>query len=68
MQAKITLRHEATSAMNLVDLGMLSGYHPDASANGRAVTSRAHQLDLDPVTLIAAIIAEERRDVVHVQH
>jgi len=53
--------------VDFVDLGMLASDNADASSNGGAIALCADQLDLDPILLVAAVIAKERRWVVHIQ-
>ena len=66
-EAQVALRHHAGAGMNLVDLRMLSGHHAHARADGRAVAMGAQQFDGDPIILVAAVVAQKRRVIVHVQ-
>ena len=54
--------------MDFVHLGMLAGDNADAGADGRAIALCADELDLDPILLVAAVVAKQRRRVVHVQN
>src|SRR5579885_1403246 len=47
---------------------MRAGYNAHARANRRSIALRSNQLDLDPVLRIAPVIAEQRRNVIHVQN
>ena len=53
--------------MDFIHLGMVAGNHAHARADGGAIALRSDQLDLDPVLLVAAIVAQQRRQIVHVQ-
>ena len=68
VQTQIALRHHAGSAMHLVHLRMCARYHAHASPNRGAIAFRSNQLDLDPILLVAAIVAKQRRQIVHVQN
>ena len=54
--------------MDLVDLCMAPRHHPHARPNGGAVALCPDQLDLDPILLVSAVIAQKRRQVVHIQN
>src|SRR5207302_753773 len=49
-------------------LVIFPGPYTNASADGSAIALCADQLDLDPILLVAAIVAKQRRRVVHVQN
>jgi len=66
VKAEVALRHDAGAAMDFVHLHMLPGHHADASADSGAIALGAEQLDLDPVLLVAAVIAKKRRRVIHI--
>jgi hypothetical protein len=53
--------------MHLIHLDMLAGGHAHPRSNGGAIALGSHQLDLDPVLLVAPDIAEQRRQIVHIQ-
>ncbi len=57
VQAQVALRHHTGSAMHLVDLSVFPRHHSDASPNGCAVALGSEQFDLDPIVLVAAIVA-----------
>jgi len=66
VQAQIALGHHAGSAVDLVHLPVLADGHIGACAKGCTIALRSDQLELDPVVLISAIIAQQRRRIVHV--
>src|SRR3982074_2885167 len=68
MQAKVILGHVTGTAHYLIDLRMLAGNHSHASANGAAIGLGTDALDLQPVVLRAAVIAEQRGRLIHVDH
>jgi len=68
VQAEVILGHEAGAARDFVYLRMLAGDDADARANGAAVGFCAYALDFEPVVFRAAIIAQERGRLVHVDN
>jgi hypothetical protein len=67
MEAQVALRHHARAGMDLIDLRMLSGHHFYARADGGTITLGAEQFDGDPILLVAAVVPQKRRVIVHVQ-
>ena len=67
VQAKIALRHNAGSAADFVHLHMLPGDDTHASADCRAVASGSEEFEFDPVLLVATVVAQQRRHVIHVK-
>lgn len=67
VKTQVALRHDAGTTVDFVHLDMLAGDDADARANSRAITLGSDQLDCDPVLLIAAVVAEKRRGIIHVQ-
>src|SRR5271169_4788342 len=67
MKAQVALRHDAGAAVDFVHLRMLADNHAHTPSNGGAIAFGSHQLDLDPVLLVASIIAKQRWRIVHVQ-
>src|SRR5438876_7173600 len=47
---------------------MFSRDNPHPGSDGCAITLGAHKLNLDPVLLIASVIAQERWQIVHIQN
>src|SRR5882757_2025959 len=66
MQAEVILGHEAGAAHYFVYLRMFGGDYTDARADGAEVGFCAYALDFKPVVFGAAIVAEERGRLVHV--
>src|SRR5882762_5542242 len=66
MQAEVILGHEAGAAHYFVYLGVFGGDYTDPRADGAAVGFCAYALDFEPVVFGAAIVAEERGRLVHV--
>ena len=54
--------------MNFIHLGMVAGDHAHPGADSGAIALGADQLDLDPVLPVAAVVAQQRRQVVHIQN
>ena len=54
--------------MDFIHLGMFAGDHAHAGADRGAIALGADQFDLDPVLLVAAVVAQQGRQVVHVQN
>ena len=54
--------------MHFIHLGMVASYDANAGADRGAIALGADQLDLDPVLLVAAVVAQQRRHIVHVQN
>src|ERR1035441_4076281 len=67
MKAQGVLRQDAWAAVHLVHLDMFAGGDTHPRSNCGAIASGAHQLDLDPILLVASDIVKERRQIVHVQ-
>ena len=53
--------------MDFVHLRMRAGYDTHARSDGGTIALRSDQFNLDPVLLVAAVVAEQGRDVTHVQ-
>ena len=68
MQAEVILGHEAGAAHYFVYLRMFAGDYADARADGAAIGFCAYTLDFEPVIFGAAIVAQERRRLVHVDN
>ena len=68
MESQITLRHDAPAAMNFVNLGMVAGYHSDSGPDCGTIAEGPNQLEFDPIVLIPAVIAQERRWIIHIQN
>ena len=68
VEAQIALRHHAGAAVHLVHLRMLAGRYAHPRSNRSTIALRPHQLQLDPVLFIAAVVAKQRRRIVHVQN
>src|SRR2546425_6333511 len=66
MQAQVILGVKAGLAEDLLGLPTPSGGRSYAGADGAAIGLQTNQLDLQPSILIPAIIAEQRRGLVHV--
>src|SRR5271169_4529429 len=47
---------------------MLTRNHPHPRSNRRAIALGSHQLDLYPVLFVAALIAQQRWQIVHIQN
>src|ERR1700676_434939 len=68
MQAKVILGQVTGTAHYFIYLRMLARDHSHASANGAAIGRGTDALDLQPVVPRAAIIAQQRGSLVHVNH
>ena len=53
--------------MDLIHLRVIASDDAHPRADGGAIALRSNQFDLDPVLLVAAIVAQQGRDVIHVQ-
>ena len=51
---------------DLIHLGMLAGHNADARANGGAIARGADQFYFDPILFVAAVVAKQGRQVVHI--
>src|ERR1017187_10853262 len=49
LKSQITLRHHTRSAMDLIDLSMLTRHNAHPRSNGGPVAFGPNELDLDPV-------------------
>src|SRR6516164_804543 len=68
VQPQVGLRHDAPAAMHFVDLRMGAGEDAHTRADRGAVRLRPDELDLDPVLGVAAVIAQKRRQIIHIQN
>src|SRR6059036_1882163 len=66
MQAQVILGVKAGLAEDLLGLPTPSGGRGYAGPDGAAIGPQTNQLDLQPSILIPAIIAKQRRGLVHV--
>src|ERR1039458_3329137 len=67
MEAQVALGHHTRTGMDLVYLCMLSGNDACTGADGCAITLGAEQFEGNPIVLVAAVVAQERWVVVHVE-
>src|SRR6516225_1056107 len=68
VQPQVGLRHDAPAAMHFVDLRVSAGEDAHTRADRRAVALRSDELDLDPVLSVAAVVAQKRRQIIHIQN
>ncbi len=54
--------------MHFVHLDVLTGDHSNSSPDCSAIALRSHQLDFDPVLLVAAVVTKQRRRIVQIQN
>ena len=68
MKSQIPLRHDARSAVDFIHLRMISREHAHPRSNRRAIAFGPDELELDPVLLVATVIAQKRRHIIHIQN
>ena len=54
--------------MDLVHLSMLTGDDPNTGSDGGAIALGSHEFDLDPVLVVAPVVAKKRREIIQVQY
>ena len=59
VESQVALRHHAGAAVDFIHLSMLAGHNAYTRADGGAIALRADQFDLDPVLLVAAVVAKQ---------
>src|ERR1041384_5123354 len=57
MEPQVALRHHARATVHFISLRMSAGHHSHACADSGAIAFGSNQFDLDPILLIAAVVA-----------